>query len=414
MSININTIKILLIVSLLGSFGSGIYIGANVDPNTSWSYYLTKNPDEQNSVTSISDDGNYFVIGSGNDRLYLFSRNNSKPLWIWRSNDDIYSVDISGDSNFILAGDSDITARLFERNSATPIWDFNSGTSGGRVAISSDGEYSAVCSFYKLYLYQRSLATLLIDGANAGDHVKISSQGDFIVSFNFMGGIIYLFNKFNSVPIWLYNTGDVLYDLAITPTGEFIVTGGQAYDSSGFKLFLFNSSSSTPKIMYTESVIRAVAISQDGDYIAAGCPDGIYLFNSSNLTKIWKYSFPIYGDTHTIAMSDNGDYIVANLWRDPLDGEINRILIFNKVSNTTITVLETESMVNDIAISSDGNHISVATQQRAYYINLKNPNIPNIDNPVQIKPVIISLSTGATMGVVIFGILIYFIKFRKH
>ncbi|MFW9894833.1 MAG: WD40 repeat domain-containing protein [Candidatus Thorarchaeota archaeon] len=410
MSVNQTIIKIILIISLVGSFGSGIFIGSNKVPNISWSYFLTSSSEEQISATSISDKGNYFVIGSGNDRLYLFNENSSKPLWVWRSNSDIYSVDISANSNFILAGDPDITARLFRRNSSIPIWNFSTGSPDGRVAISSDGEYSAVCSFNKLYLYQKSNPTLLISGSNAGDHVAISSQGDHIVSFDFMGGIIYSFKKSRSTPIWQYDTGDVLYDLALTSDGKYIVTGGQAQDLSGYKIFLFNSSSPVPKIMYAEGIIRAVAISQDGDYIAAGCGDGIYLFNSSNLTRIWKYSFPIYGDTHTIAMSANGNYIVANLWRDPLDGEINRILLFNNLSNSTIRVIETESMVNDVAMSSDGKHISVATQQRAYYINLKNPNI---DNFIYIKSNFSYISLGSSFGLGIFGIVIYIIRFRK-
>lgn len=407
MRLNKSSFEIILLVSLIGILGSGLFIGYNMGPNVSWSYYLTSNDDEQNSATSIADNGNYFVIGSGNDKLYLFSKNRSNPLWVWRSNSDICGVDISADSNFILAGDPDVTARLFGRNSPNPIWSFSVGVSGGRVAISSDGEYSAICAFYKLYLYQKSTSTLLINGATAGDHVAISSQGNSIVSFDFMGGTIYLFNKSSSIPVWQYDTGGVLYDLALTSDGTFIVTGGQAQDPSGYKIFLFHNSSPVPKIMYADGVIRAVAISQDGEYIAVGCGDGIYLFNSSNLTKIWKYSFPIYGDTHTIAMSANGNYIVTNLWRDPLDGKINRILIFNKISNTTIHVIETESIVNDVAMSSDGNHISVATQQRAYYLNLMNPHI---DNFIELKLTISYISLVASIGLGIYGTLIYIIK----
>ncbi|MFX1324117.1 MAG: WD40 repeat domain-containing protein, partial [Promethearchaeota archaeon] len=410
MRINKNRFEIILIVSLIGSLGSGLFIGYSMGPNVSWAYYLNNNDDEQNSATSISDNGNYFVIGSGNDKLYLFCKKSSKPLWVWRSNSDICSVDISADSNFILAGDPDVTARLFEKESPNPIWSFNIGVSGGRVAISSNGEYSAICAFYKLYLYQKSTSTLLINGATAGDHVKISSQGDSIVSFDFMDGTIYLFHKSSSVPVWQYDTGDVLYDLTVTPDGNFIVTGGQARDQSGYKIFLFDSSSPIPRIVYADGVIRAVAISQNGEYIAVSCGDGIYLFNSSSLTRIWKYSFPIYGDTHTIAMSANGRYIVANLWRDPLDGKINRIMIFNKLSNTTIRVIETESMVNDVAISSDGYHISVATQQRAYYLNLMNPYI---DNFIELKLIISCISLVASLGLGIYGTLIYIIKPRE-
>ncbi|MFX0030226.1 MAG: hypothetical protein ACFE8B_13525, partial [Candidatus Hermodarchaeota archaeon] len=110
------------------------------------------------------------------------------------------------------------------------------------------------------------------------------------------------------------------------------------------------------------------------------------------------------------AISGNGDYIVANLWRDPLDGKINRLLIFNKVSNNPIETFEMGSMVNELAISSDGNHISVATQTRAYYINLKNPTFAN---SIQIESIISYISLGSFIGLGIFGVLIYITKFLK-
>ena len=403
MNVDKNTIKAILFISLLGCFTSGAYIANLIASNVSWSYYLTNNSQENISGTSISDNGNYFVIGSGNDKLYLFSKNRPKPLWIWKSNSDIYSVEISTDSNFILAGDPDITARLFERKSSTPIWNFSSGASYGRVAISSDGEYSAVCSFYKLYLYQRSNSTLVINGTNAGDYVEISSLGDVIVSFDYTGGILYLFNNSSPIPMWQYDIGGIISDVAITPNGELIAAGGP-------ELYLFNKSSSIPKIIYINTSIRQIDISHDGQYIAVGCGDGIYLFNSSSLAMLWKYPFPEYGDTHTIAISGNGKYIVADLWRDPADGKINRLLIFNKLSSIPIETLEMESLVNQVAISSDGIHISVATEQRAYYVNLKNPNIVSF---FQIKSVISFISLGSFIGLGISGILIYIIKFRK-
>lgn len=403
MNINKNTIKAILFVSLLGSFTSGAYIVNLIASNVSWFYYLTNNSQENNSGTSISDNGNYFVIGSGNDKLYLFSKNRPKPLWIWRSNSDIYSVDISADSNFILAGDPDITARLFERKSSIPIWNFSSGSSYGRVAISSDGEYSAICSFYKLYLYQRSNSTLVINGANAGSHVENSSQGDIIVSYDFTGGIVYLFNNSSPTPMWQYDIGGIIGDVAITPNGELIAAGGP-------ELYLFNKSSSIPKIIDINGSVRDIDISHDGQYIVVGCGDGIYLFNSSSLIRLWKYPFPEYGEIHTIAISGNGEYIVANLWRDPVDGKISRLLIFNKMSNNPIETLEMENLINQVAISSDGNHISVATEQRAYYINLKNPNIVHF---FQIKSVISFISLGSFIGLATFGVLIYVFKIRK-
>lgn len=401
-------IKIILSISLVGSIISSIFIGILITSNPSnpsWNYHLTDNMEEQNSGTSISSNGEYMVVGSGNDYLYLFKNTNSSPLWSFRSFSDVPSVDISIDSNFIISGDSDGIARLFDRGSSIPLWNLSTGNQITSVDISSDGDYSLIsCDGKKLYLYQRSTSTLLFNGTNAGDRAVISSNGDYIASFDYMVGDVYFFNKSSSTPMWQYSTGDVLTDIALTPNGEFIVTGGQAHE-----VYLFNKSNSTPKILDTEGNIRAVGISQDGSYIAVGCADGVYLFNASSLTRLWKYSFPIYGDTHSIAISSNGDYIVADLWRDHLDGEIKHLLFFNKFSNSPLWTLETEGMVNEVDISSDGDHISVVTQRRAYYINSRNPFV---DDFYQLKLNISFISLGSFIGSGLIGSLIYAIMLR--
>lgn len=390
---------IILSISLVGSIISGIFIGI-ISSNSSWIYHLTDSFEQQNSGTSISNNGEYFVVGSDNDNLYLFKRTSSTPLWNFRSTGDISRVDISADSNIIIAGGQDRIVHLFDRGSSIPIKSFTTSYEILCVALSSDGEYSLVCDQGKnLYLYQRSTSTLLINGYNAGDYGVISYDGSYFASFDFMEGNIYFFNKSSSTPIWQYSIGDVLYDIAISSNGEFIVTGGQA---PGHKIYLFNRSSSTPKLMYTEGTMRSVAISQDGRYIAIGCADGIYLFNSSSLTRLWKYSFPIYGDTNSIAISSYGDYIVADLW--DYDEEFKHLLIFNKLSSTPIWILDTESLVNDIDISLDGNHISVSTQRKAWYIDLRNPLI---DDFFQLKLNISYISLGSFIGFGIIGSLIY-------
>ncbi len=397
-------LKIILSISLAGSIISGIFIGLiSSNSNTSWIYCLTNSMEEQNSGTSISNNGEYLVVGSDNDNLYLFKRTSSTPLWNFRSIGNINRVDISADSNIIIAGDQNGIVHLFERDSSIPIKNFTTGYEITCVALSSDGDYSLVCDQgKKLYLYQRSTSSLLINGSNAGDYGVISYTGSYFASFDFMGGNVYFFNKSSSTPMWQYSTGDVLTDIAITPNGEFIVTGGQAHE-----VYLFNKSNSTPKIFHTEGSIRAVAISQDGTYIAIGCADGVYLFNSSSLTRLWKYSFLISGDTNSIAMSSNGDYIVAAFWA--YDSEIRNLLIFNKSNSAPIWTLETESLVNDIDISSDGNHISVATQRKAMYIDLRNPFI---DDFYQLKLNISYISLGSFIGFGLIGSLIYAIMLR--
>ena len=70
-----------------------------------WSY---KTDDGIQSV-AISADGEYLVIGSTDDNVYLFNKDNSTPIWNYTTSDWIESVAISADGEYIIASSSDHT-----------------------------------------------------------------------------------------------------------------------------------------------------------------------------------------------------------------------------------------------------------------------------------------------------------------
>jgi WD40 repeat protein len=329
------TIFIILCISILGIILSPTVSALLSNQNQSWKFILTNDTEEQFSDCAMSDNGDFMVVGSENDNLYLFQRSSGIPLWKFSFQQGVYSVDISSDGKSIVAGGGEGIFYLFNGKDSNPLWKYSTDSPIYDIAISSDGKYIAVCSEAgeTLSLFHRDNPNPLWQTNSAGDQVRISSDGNYIISYDRMDGIVYFFDKSISNPLWQYSIGDVLYDLAITPNADLIVTGGQAFNPSGHKIYLFTKSGTTPKFLYTEGTIRAIAISQNGDYVAAGCSDGIYLFNASSLTRLWKYPFPIYADSHEIAISPDGNYIITNIWRDPLDGEINRLLFFNKSSS---------------------------------------------------------------------------------
>lgn len=392
------SLKIILIVSIAGSIISSIFIGIFINPNVSWKYNITNNLlESQSSGISISSNGEYIVAGSGNDKLYLFKTSNSTPLWIFRASNDIPCVAISSDSNFIITGGEDGVAYIFNKSSSIPIWNYTTGDQLiSSVAISSDGNYSLFCTSHNLYLFQRSNDSILIKRPISGDKGVISSDGYYFSSIDRASGIIYFFSKLNSTPIWQYSTGDFLSDISMTPDGESVVTGGQTKE-----VFLFNKSSSIPIVFDVEQTVRSVAISQDGKHFALGCSDGISLFDTTTLTRKWKYDLPIYSTNYVIAMSSDGRYIVADNWRDSLHGEeIHRLLIFKQSSSNPIFTIETDSSrVNEIELSSDGNHISVITQRMAYYINLAHPFIDE-NNEIKLSISYVSLASFLIFGII--------------
>jgi WD40 repeat protein len=65
---------------------------------------------------SISSDGSYIAAGSGEGKVYLFSRSSSTPLWSYQTGSSFYSVSISSDGNYIAAGSCDGEVYLFPKN----------------------------------------------------------------------------------------------------------------------------------------------------------------------------------------------------------------------------------------------------------------------------------------------------------
>ena len=80
-------------------------------------------------------------------------------------------------------------------------------------------------------------------------------------------------------PEWSYDTGDNVYDVAISADGEYIAAGSTGYDN---KLYLFDKDSSTPLWSYgAGNIVHSVAISADWEYVVAGSWDKkIYLFEN--------------------------------------------------------------------------------------------------------------------------------------
>jgi len=105
--------------------------------------------------------------------------------------------------------------------------------------------------------------------------------------------------------IWSYTTGDGLYSVAISSDGQYIAAGG--WDN---KTYLFSKDSSTPLWNYTTGGwVRSVAISSDGQYIAVGSGtpfnDGnLYLFNKTSSTPLWIFTRTT--TVYTVAISSDG------------------------------------------------------------------------------------------------------------
>ena len=79
--------------------------------------------------------------------------------------------------------------------------------------------------------------------------------------------------------------------MTISADGEYIVAGTNS-NSDEDKIYLFDKDSSTPLCNYTYCCgVLSVAISADGEYIAAGSDDyKVYIFDKDSSTPLWSYA----------------------------------------------------------------------------------------------------------------------------
>ena len=93
-------------------------------------------------------------MGSTDNKVYLFNKASSTPIWSYTTDGNVNSVSISSDGKYILAGsgvddNGDLGhAHFFRKESSIPLWESSFEQSGSLdgTALSSDGKYVIVSS----------------------------------------------------------------------------------------------------------------------------------------------------------------------------------------------------------------------------------------------------------------------------
>jgi hypothetical protein len=314
---------------------------------------------------AISAEGDY-IAAATDGRVYLFHSSNSTPLWIYNTGINFAAVDISADGNYIVAGSYDNFLYLFNKNSSTPIWSYDGGADIRRVSISADGNYIAASTYQKLCFFERTSSVPLWIRSGGIDNIDMSSNGTYIVTET--GNYVIFFNKTSSTPLWSYNTGEGIYEVAISADGSYMVAcNGRDKD----RVYLFHKSSSIPLWDYKAGQnVYSVDISSDGNYIIAGTGyRTVHLFERTNPTPIQNYDTP--ASAVSVSISSDGSYFTAGTdW-----GSDDRLFFYDKISNESIWDYPV-SGVNSVVISENGKYIALAsgnTQLSLIYTCPPNP-----------------------------------------
>ena len=163
-------------------------------------------------------------------------------------------------------------------------------------------------------------------------------------------------------PEWNYTTDSGINSVAISADGEYIAAG-----SDGDEVYLFHKDNGTPLWSYTTGGgVYSVAISSNGETIVAGSLDNnVYLFNKDSSTPLWSYSTG--NRVWSVAISADGETIAAGSWD-------NKVYLFDKDSETPLWSHTTGNFVFSVDISADGEMIAAGSDK--VYLFDRNSSTP--------------------------------------
>jgi len=328
---------------------------------------------------------------------------------------------IIGNSFFISEG----SALVYSNPSTTPLWSYSTGKQYvNAVAISSEGSYiTAICDNHvsninwpengKIYLFDNLFSNQKsplwnYSITNGFSSVAISANGsNIVVGGDYSEEKVFIFNKTNSTPQWIYSTGGNIYDVGISNDGSltavasgtsrkvFLLNNTECSLISGFsttgltlrvalssngrymavtdnaaKLYFFNTSIISPEWSFTLSgdMSTSLSISADGDYIVSGS-NKLYVFRKNSSIPLWTYSTPDY--IGSVKLSKDGNYIVVG--GDYMD---YNVYLFNRSSPTPEWIYSTKGEITSVAISYNGDYIVAQSADHFLYLFNRNSSIP--------------------------------------
>ncbi len=288
------------------------------------------------SGVAISSNGSY-VAGTIGEKLYLFSKDNNTPLWSSYIESSAIGIDISADGNYIAVGVANAGSYgdkifFFSKESNESLWEYKAEHPGYeqtgnfyRPDMTLDGQYVAVssgCPDRRAYLFSRN-GTLLFRSQMLTQDSPVHKSA---ISDN--GSLIAYSADHNSgLPIVFL------------------------YSQNGTQLWNFSSP--------TDATSRAISISSDGNYIAAGTTGGrVYLFSKETNTPLWSFSAPgNYSNIGDVKLSSSGDYLIAG-------GTTNKIYLFSKNQSQPLWSFNANTWLN--AVDFNDNYIIAGTGIHEY------------------------------------------------
>lgn len=181
--------------------------------------------------TAITSKGDYFIINGGSNGLSLFSILNNTPHWTF--NPHPIRISMSNDGDLIAIGEGNGYLYIFNKESAIPLWNYQFDYSPNPVITSSDGSHILTVSNNIVYLFNKDSSIPLWTYEVIGDSpsADISLNGDFLAiamdlpPWETSRSKVYIFNKFLQAPIWSRGFDGFTDNTKIGFTENYVVVG---------------------------------------------------------------------------------------------------------------------------------------------------------------------------------------------
>jgi len=358
------------------------------------------------NAIAISEDGLHIAAGNTDAKVYMFHRDSATPLW----NCDIGAAPnidylrISGNGDVVVVSDINGMVHVFHRDIGGSYWSHTTDDALRTCAISGDGEYIVAGGYdHQVYLFHRGNSDPLwnhpVPGPFVGS-VDVSDDGRYITAVSgsssaYYGGPgeeeqkVYLFHRDSDIPLWSHDVGKGRSEVVISSDGAYIAVGSQGAQNVGpgnenesGMVHLFHRDNDEPVWSYIvpgNNTHLSVAISADGQYIAAGRIQSelgvvgdetpVYLFHRDNPVPLWTYTIPDEFNWRGVAISGGGEYIAAG----NADGTL---ALFHRDGPVPLWTYKTGGAVGQPVISANGEYIAAGSGDGMVYLFHRDDSTP--------------------------------------
>jgi WD40 repeat protein len=217
------------------------------------------------------------------------------------------------------------------------------------------------------------------DGVSTDD-IALSKDGNYVAVASYQE--VRFYGRSSGTPLWTKQLGTgafVVLSIAISADGDCVAAGTDQLGVGGKVYFWKNAktrTSASADPTWNSAVLggpiyrRCLDISDDGNYVVA-CGTGVNVFywanakarSTSSEPTTWQIEIP-YFNVEAIDLSGDGDYVAAgtnvNLGHSNVMYWKNA-RILNGNPNPDWTSTEPNAAVVDVAVSDDGNYVAAAT-----------------------------------------------------